>query len=108
MTTAFKEKVLSAVTTGTSTPIDTLNCQQITVISVFSAGVGAGVVTLETAPTPDYAGTWGSLGTQSFAADTAVVSSGVQGPRVFPYVRVRITTTVTGGTVDVWICGNST
>lgn len=71
---------------------------------VWSTGVTAGAVAIEAAASPTYTGTWASLASIAFAADTAVtfVSSG-------PYkaFRHRISTAVAGGTVTTSISGES-
>jgi hypothetical protein len=64
-----------------------------------SAGVGAGAVQLEEAHDPNYGGTWSAIGAPVtvVASTTKVVSA--TGP--FGALRARISTNVTGGTVDV-------
>lgn len=65
---------------------------------IGSAGISAGVVTLETAADESYAGTWDSLGTVTAVAST-VDSLQVEG--VFGALRARISTNISGGTVQV-------
>jgi hypothetical protein len=94
------KKVLDAVATGTSEIIDTLGATHLTMSALFSAGVSAGVVTFESSPDPAFAGTWKALGTAGFAASTVVTVSVDVAAR---YVRARISTAITGGTVTAWI-----
>lgn len=104
MSLRIAEKVLSAVTTGASAAKVLSATREITMYAIFSAGVGAGAVQLETAPTEDYAGTWSPIGSPlGFAVSSAkhISSTGVMGA-----VRARVSTDVTGGTVDVWLFGN--
>jgi hypothetical protein len=70
-----------------------------------SAGISAGAVQPEHAPTPGYTGTWQAIGSPiTLAASTtkAVAYTGCLG-----YVRARISTNVVGGTVDVDLFSNS-
>lgn len=70
----------------------------------WSAGVSAGAVTIETADTAGYAGTWASLGTVTTSAASKVDIFSYTG--ILAFVRARISTTVAGGTVTVkMICG---
>lgn len=61
----------------------------------FLTGVTAGVIEVEGAHRPDFAGTWASIGTVSWAAGNRVHRVAITG--VHAAVRVRITTTVSGG-----------
>lgn len=85
-----------------STAVVADDAEALTLIVEASAGVSAGVVTLEGALTADYAGTWHSLGTvttnaasKNFSVNTTALP--------MPYVRARISTAITAGTVDVYI-----
>lgn len=92
--------VLDAVTIGTSEAIDTLGQELLTMNALFSSGVSAGVVTFEASPDSAFAGTWKNLGTASFTASANVTVSVEQAHR---FVRARVTQSVVGGTVTVWI-----
>jgi hypothetical protein len=70
---------------------------------IWSAGVNAGQVKLETAFDTTYAGTWAPIATADFVASTVQV---VQATGAYRAVRARISTTVTGGTVDVRLDAN--
>lgn len=106
MSLRFAEKVLSAVTTGASAAKggpDLSGVRETVMYAVFSAGVGAGAVQLETAPTKDYTGTWSPIGSPlGFAVSSAkhISNTGILGA-----IRARVSTDVTGGTVDVWLFG---
>lgn len=73
--------------------------QHCTIFVESSAGVSAGVVTIEEAHDSAYSGTWSSITTVTTSAAstcTAVHFLGAYGA-----VRVRISTAITGGTVTV-------
>jgi hypothetical protein len=70
----------------------------------FSAGAAAGVVLVETASDPNYAGTWAILATVNWSAESKSHYVGLTG--VYRCIRVRISSAVTGGTVTVWFVGN--
>jgi hypothetical protein len=90
----------SAATTGNGDVINLRGAfSSQTLYVIWSAGTGAGVVTVETASTCDYAGTWGSLATVTWSAASKTDEVKVFGNTVC--MRARISTTVTGGTVTV-------
>ena len=68
-----------------------------------STGVTAGAVTLETAPTVDYAGTWGTITTAVTVPAEETTPVSVRG--LYLAVRARISTDVVGGTVSVVYAG---
>ena len=87
--------LLDNKTTGTGTAINTGSIGHEHCFYVeWAADVTAGVVSLETARTQGYTGTWAVIDTESFEAGAT---------NVFSYagallaVRARITTTVAGG-----------
>jgi hypothetical protein len=93
---------LNAATTGTGTALATNNAVQVGWAVIWSADVTAGEVVIEAAMTKDYAGTWAELDRQAFGdapSDNAVMMGTYPGP--LPFVRARVTTTVTDGTVTV-------
>lgn len=95
---------LSAATTGTGTSVSCTNAIQVGWSVIWSSGVGAGEVTIEAANSATYAGTWSVLDVQDFSAAPAadsIVMGTYPGP--LPYVRARVTSNVTGGTVTVTI-----
>lgn len=109
MAGTLREKVLSAVATGTSVAVDVLGYNNVTMFVEFGAGTSAGVVTFEAAATGDYAGTWAVIGALTWAAVSSAQALGnvaTGATRVHGAVRARISTNITGGTVDVWIVGN--
>lgn len=87
---------LSGVTTGTGTSIATSNSVQIGWSIIWSAGVSAGEVVIESADSATYTGTWNELDRQAFSANS-IVQGTYPGPLRF--VRARVTTTVVDGTV---------
>lgn len=97
---------LSAVTTGTGTAIAFNSCKQVSWFTTYSGTTSGGEITIEHAPTIDYAGTWQPLDVIS-AADlsTGAAGSGTY-PGVLSFVRARITSSITGGgTVTVYLNG---
>ena len=97
----------SSVDETTSTAVDVLDSEAITLLVESSAGVSGGVVTLEAARTADFAGTWASLGTVTTDAATAVflltIDTGDAAGVPVPFVRARVSTVMTGGTVDAYL-----
>lgn len=79
-------------------------CRETAVYVVWSAGVGAGAVTIESSFDPAYAGTWAPLQvvTQTGASRQDIVQ--ITGAHAA--LRTRVSTTVTGGTVDTWLVCN--
>jgi hypothetical protein len=98
--------LLDAVTTGSGTlnQADMANVTELGVYVLFGASVSAGVLVIETAPTDDYAGTWAVLATINWSAASKCHYTAVTG--AMGAVRVRITTTVVGGTVTVKAVAN--
>lgn len=80
------------------------NIQQLAFYVRFGPGTSAGVVTLEGAHDPTYAGTWASLATITWAAAERVHYAAVTG--VHRAIRLRISTAVVGGTCDAYVIGN--
>lgn len=101
----FWKKLLAGVTSGSAVIRSDINpnVRELVVYAVFSAGVSAGVVSLECAHDESYAGTWAAEGTMGFAADSVkkLNVTGLQLAR-----RVNVTTTIVGGTVDVYVAMN--
>lgn len=73
---------------------------EFTIYVTFDGTAAAGAVVLETAPSSDYQGTWANIGTVTFSAASKCHYISVTG--VFKTVRVRISSAVTSGTVDVY------
>lgn len=109
--------LLNAVTTGTamvpgSSAVSPYEDGKMTGSSLeytfhfhFGAGTGAGVFKVETAHDPAFAGTWAVIGTVTWAtADTAHYVS-LTG--CFRALRVRVSTTITGGTGSCWVIASS-
>jgi len=95
---------LSAVTTGTGTAVSCTNAIQVGWSVIWSAGVGAGEVTLEAANSATYAGTWAVIDVQNFTSAPSANSIMVGTyPGPFQFFRARVTSAVTGGTVTVTI-----
>ena len=94
---AINNQQLSAVTTGTGTALDTRGSPWVTMTGIWSAGVTAGVLTLESSPD----GTnFAAMGTLSFVASTTNRLAVTEAAK---FVRARVSTTVVGGTVSVFL-----
>lgn len=90
----------------TSAEIEALDIEAINLIVESGAGVSGGVVELEGAPVSGYTGTWKQLGTLTINAATTVFAAAVGiDDAVLPirYIRARISTVISGGTVDVYV-----
>lgn len=94
----------SNATNTTGASIGTNDSKQIGYYVEFSSGVNAGEVVIETAVTGSYAGLWHELDRVAFG-DMASVPSvyfGTYPGAPMLFVRARITTPVTGGTVNAY------
>lgn len=103
---AFGKKVISALATGQGAVgvVEGQNVTDVTMIVVFGPGTSAGAVQLEESHDPAFAGTWSAIGAP--VAWGAVSSVKVQrSVGVGMAYRARISTTIVGGTVDVYIIG---
>lgn len=86
--------------------VDARQCRrgkELGIYVTFSAGVTGGAVTIEGAPSQDYAGIWAPLQAVPFASASSthfVPIAAVHGS-----VRARITTAVENGTVDAHYFG---
>jgi hypothetical protein len=93
-------------TTGNGTAVDLGGqTESLIVYLVGSAGISAGKVQVETAPTTDYAGTWAAIGDEQTLVASTALTVAATGP--FLAVRARITTDVEGGTVTATLVGQS-
>lgn len=78
--------------------------QELTYYIVFGAGTSAGAIQPETAHVKGYTGTWAPEGSAvSWAAATRVHKVSISGASFVS--RVRISTGIVGGTVDVYALG---
>jgi hypothetical protein len=100
----FDRRLQSAAATGNGEAVELNGVRQLTAYITGSAGVSAGAVQLEHAPSKDYTGTWAALG----AATTVVANTtnAVSVQATVKAVRARISTPITGGTVTVLLVAN--
>lgn len=105
MALAFATQVLQAAqTTGNGTPYDVNGAARELLFSIiWSAGVTAGEVTLETSHDTAYAGAWDPFEAPIGFVANAVITRRYTG--CHRAVRARISTTVAGGNVTVWLDG---
>lgn len=96
-----------SVVQTTSEEIDIRNSDQVALHVASGAGVSGGVITLEASPISGYAGTWLSLGTITANAASKLfgVGVGIGSITGFPirFVRARISTVISGGTIKAYI-----
>lgn len=99
---ALREAVLqSAATTGNGTAIDSAGqCKEHTVEIQWATSTSAGAITVETAPSKSYAGTWTPVAVVTYTSGSPKTES-VQWTGYEGAIRARISTTVSGGTVTV-------
>lgn len=107
-TTVYKLMNDASTDETKSDAIDVSTAQEVSVVVETGAGVSGGAVKLEGAITSDYSGTWAELGSITTSAastaysDVASAEGGTAGLPI-PYVRARIETAISGGTIDVYI-----
>ncbi len=78
---------------------------EMTFYVTFSHTSDSGVITIETAPTNDYAGTWAPIGTMTWAAIDTCKYTSVTG--AFGAIRCRISTVMTTGTCDLYMVAST-
>lgn len=95
---------LNTKSTPTRGDDDLSNIKDPCVYIRHSDAAATGVVTVETAYDPDYAGTWKSLGTSNASANTEdrIALTGA-----FKYIRARVSTAYTAGNASAWLVGPS-
>jgi len=76
------------------------------VIIKWGAGTNAGAIQIESADDPTYTGTWGQVGGGPIAWSAASLENQIEIVGLFRFIRARISTNVTGGTVDVIYVGS--
>lgn len=95
----------NAASTGNGTVMAVPAHMQLHTINIKgSSGVASGAIQIESADTPDYAGTWSPLGGGPI---TVVASSefDINFTGTFRFIRARISTTIGSGTVTVTYIG---
>lgn len=87
--------LLTAVTTGTGTPIAIPSSfRNHTILCKAATGVTAGTIVVEASNDPNDAGTWALLNTFTIAAAGDQI---YQNAGLLQFVRARVTTNVSGG-----------
>lgn len=90
----------------TSSEVDARHARAISLYVESGAGVSGGVVEIEAAPYAGYAGTWKQLGTVTTSGAStlyAVTADETQDGLPARVVRARISTIISGGTIDAYI-----
>ena len=97
----LRQVLLNAATTGSGVASLGESCDRPswTIYITGSSGVASGAVTIETAPSASYSGTWQTI--ESPVTVTASATQTVSFEGAFRHVKARISTTVAGGTVTV-------
>lgn len=81
------------------------NIRELAVYVVFGPGTLAGAVQIEGAHDPSYTGTWAPIGSPvAWAAASRAHYVAITGAHIA--VRVRVSTAIVGGTVNVYAVGN--
>ena len=96
--TAVEITSLAGQTTGTGPAVPVNNRAKVGLLVEYSTGVSAGEVTLEAAATSDYSGLWSPQFTVGQPASVPGCA-GQAAEIVGAFVRPRVTTTVSGGTI---------
>ena len=92
-------------TTGTTVGSPFVSqCRESAIYVEWGVGTTAGVVTIESASSAAYTGTWAPLGTVTWSA--ASKADIIQITGVHLALRARISTGVTGGTINAWFTCN--
>lgn len=98
-------KATAQVTSDEVGPVEIGSAIEISFYIVFGAGTNAGGVQIESSPIAGYSGTWAAEGSAvAWAAASRVHKVSITG--VSYIYRARISTGVTGGTVDVYAIAN--
>jgi hypothetical protein len=79
-------------------------CREFAVYIIWGAGTSAGVITLESATTAEYTGTWAPVTTVTWSAASKQDLISLTGLHM--NLRARISTPVVGGTVSTWVTCN--
>jgi hypothetical protein len=95
------ENVSALNTAGTVGPNEVGGARDINVTIEFGAGTSAGAVTVESAGSAGYGGTWAQEAAVNWAAAGRQHVVNIPGPR--DAVRARIPTAIVGGTVNAKI-----
>lgn len=91
---------LDAVTTGNASTVDRRDSSNWVFFVEWSSGTSAGVVTIEEASSDTYTDTWSTLATVTWAAASETEAVHLS-ESIWGALRVRVSTTVVGGTVTV-------
>lgn len=95
----------SAATTGNGTVVVIPNSFKDHEVNLKgSAGISAGKVQVETADAPDYAGTWAVVGSEQTLIASTELRVSFSG--IYRFIRARISTTVSNGTLDASYIGS--
>lgn len=79
-------------------------CRETAIYIHWSAGAAAGAVVVESAFAEAFTGTWANLATVNWVSANRVDIVQITG--VHGALRTRISTTITGGTVNTWVVCN--
>jgi hypothetical protein len=95
-------KSLDAITNGTGKAMPYSNYEKVQWLIVGNGAVSAGAVIIESANDLNYSGTWNQV-----VAPVTVTANAEQGSTIDAppggFLRARVTTTIVGGTVTVYL-----
>ncbi len=96
--TGNEDTSFTGVTTGTSKPINAKEYDEL-VFTFESVGTtSGGTLLIEEASRPNYSGTWSQIASVSASAFTGTVQQAYHiAPNKYAFVRVRISSDITGG-----------
>jgi hypothetical protein len=105
------QTLLSAATTGTSQPVDVSTFKNWTIVCESAGTTSGGTLLIEEAYWPstaqDFTGTWSQLYSISASAFSGTTQQLYHfgNDNAYRYVRVRVSSTITGGgTITVYLC----
>lgn len=102
----IQSALITAGTTVAGTPPGVLSVigrgAYVTIYIESNAGVASGAITVEEAMNGDYTGTWSVIGTATTVPAAGALTAVHLPAGSYQAIRVRVTTDVVGGTVDVW------
>lgn len=92
-----------STSTGAGTAIAVNHCSQVQFTVIWAAGSAAGEVIAEGATASDYAGLWSEIRKFTFSAASIEEQDTFPGP--FQFVRMRVSSAVTSGSVTGLVQG---
>ena len=96
--TVNADQTVTGVTAGVSIPIEVGANDELVFYFESSGATSGGTVLIEEASRANYTGTWSQIASVAASSFTGTVQLGYHlGPNAFGFVRVRISSAITGG-----------